>query len=88
MIDHSSARRFSTGVPVSAIRRGALILRTACACRAALFLMFWASSRTRRPQSIAESASMSRATSPYVVMTRLTAVVAVARSSPSSRSLP
>ena len=63
MIDHSSARRFSTGVPVRAILRGATMRRTACACRAALFLMFCASSRTRRPQPIAASASMSRAAS-------------------------
>ena len=50
MIDHRSVSRFSTGVPVSAIRDPAGIARTARACRVAAFLMFCASSQTTRPQ--------------------------------------
>ena len=45
MIDHSSDRRFSTGVPVSAMRFVASSLRMACVCLACGFLMFCASSR-------------------------------------------
>ena len=48
MIDHSSLRRFSTGVPVMAIRRSAGIARTLWVVRAALFLICCASSSTRR----------------------------------------
>ena len=50
MMDHSSARWFSTGVPVRASRVRAGIARTACACRVPLFLIAWASSQTTRPQ--------------------------------------
>ena len=64
MIDHSSVRRFSTGVPVSAILDPAGRLRTAWAWRVAEFLMFCASSQTTRRQPIALSASRSRATMP------------------------
>jgi hypothetical protein len=61
MIDHSSASRFSTGVPVSATLRGARRDRTACDCLAALFFTFCASSSTIRAQGTSASASRSRA---------------------------
>ena len=48
MIDHSSASRFSIGVPVSASRWPASIVRTARAARERLFFTSWASSSTRR----------------------------------------
>ena len=48
--DHSSANRFSTGVPVSAIRWSAGMRRTAAACRDALFFTVCASSSTTRRQ--------------------------------------
>ncbi len=44
MIDHSSDSRFSTGVPVSAIRAEAGSPRTARTCLAAWFLIFCVSS--------------------------------------------
>ena len=50
MIDHSSDSRFSTGVPVSAIRAAAGSARTARACLVAWFLMFCASSQTTLAQ--------------------------------------
>ena len=55
MMDHSSARWFSTGVPVRASRVRAGIARTAWACRVPLFLIAWASSQTTRPQAISRS---------------------------------
>ena len=51
MIDHSSASRFSTGVPVSATRCSARIRRTALAARDRLFLTACASSSTSRRHS-------------------------------------
>ena len=51
MIDHSSARRFSTGVPVSASRvRGRERRGPPAPAGCARFLMFCASSQTTRPQ--------------------------------------
>jgi hypothetical protein len=64
MIDHSSARRFSTGVPVSAILDPAGRLRTAWACRVTEFLMFCASSQTTRRHGIWLSASRSLVATP------------------------
>ena len=64
MIDHRSVSRFSTGVPVSAIRDPAGSARTARAWRVAAFLMFWASSHTTRAHWTWLSASGSRAASP------------------------
>jgi len=61
--DHSSARRFSTGVPVSAIRRCADSAATALAVLVRGFLICWASSRANRPQVSVCSWSASRATS-------------------------
>ena len=43
---HSSLRRFSMGVPVSAMRCAALTAFTARAALVAWFLMYWASSIT------------------------------------------
>ena len=51
MIDHSSASRFSTGVPVSAIRCPARSRRTALAAWDRLFLIACASSSTTRRHS-------------------------------------
>jgi hypothetical protein len=51
MIDHSSDRRFSTGVPVRATRPVAVRRRAARAVRAAGFLICWASSSTTTSQS-------------------------------------
>ena len=59
-MDHSSERRFSTGVPVRATRYSARSLRIACVCLAEGFLMFCASSRITPPHSTARSASSSR----------------------------
>lgn len=70
MIDQSSARWFSTGVPVSARRPLAGIERTALACRVPLFLMACASSQTTRCQAVFPRVSRSRCAVPYVVMTR------------------
>ncbi len=64
MIDHRSLSRFSTGVPVSAIRDRAGRARTARAWRVAAFLMFWASSHTTRAHSTWLRASWSRTASP------------------------
>lgn len=64
MIDHSSVRWFSTGVPVSAIRLRAGMLRTALACRVPLFFSACASSQTTRPHSIGASVSASRVAVP------------------------
>jgi len=69
MIDHSSLSRFSTGVPVRAIRRRARSCPTALVCAAPGFLICWASSSTSRPQSTAASSVTSRVTSEYVVST-------------------
>jgi hypothetical protein len=88
MIDHSSPSRFSTGVPVSAIREAAGRLRTARACRVPAFLMFCASSQTTRCQPTAASSSRSRAAIAYVVMTRSAALSASRNSAPDSRSDP
>src|SRR6266700_3189583 len=66
MIDHSSVRRFSTGVPVSATRSSARSARTAFVCLAVLVLTFWASSSTTRPQSTAATDSWSRAAKAHV----------------------
>ena len=46
IIDQSSERRFSTGVPVSATRNSATSLLTLCVCLAEGFLMSCASSST------------------------------------------
>ena len=51
MIDHSSASRFSTGVPVSATRCAARSCRMALAARDRLFFIACASSSTTRCQS-------------------------------------
>jgi hypothetical protein len=64
MIDHSSARWFSTGVPVRASRVRAGIARTAWACRVPLFLIACASSHATRPQSTSRSAPRSRSAVP------------------------
>jgi hypothetical protein len=64
MIDQSSDRRFSTGVPVMAMRRSAGMDRTLCVVRAALFLICCASSRTSRRQGTVASSSWSRAARP------------------------
>ena len=60
MIDQSSVRRFSTGVPVRATRWMASKLRTAWLCLATGFLMYCASSRTIRPHLTFEIVSLSR----------------------------
>ena len=64
MIDHSSDSRFSTGVPVSAIRVAAGRARTARACLVAWFLMFCASSQTTRAQVSVLSAARSLVATP------------------------
>ncbi len=64
MIDHRSDSRFSTGVPVSAIRVAAGRARTARACLVAWFLMFCASSQTTRAQVEGASAAWSRTATP------------------------
>ena len=64
MIDHSSARRFSTGVPVSATRRLAFRARIVVVCLVGGFLMYCASSSTTRCQFNWDSVSRSRLTSP------------------------
>ena len=64
MIDQSSLSRFSTGVPVRAIRRSAGIDWTLCVVRAALFLICCASSRTMRNQRTLASSSRSRVARP------------------------
>ena len=61
MIDHSSESRFSTGVPVSAIRDAAGSDRTAFACWLRWFLIAWASSHTTRAQRTCDSAARSLA---------------------------
>ena len=68
-IDHRSARRFSTGVPVTAIRVPAGMERIAVACLVAAFLIACASSTTTRRQVILRSSAASRAASAYVVIT-------------------
>ena len=60
MMDHSSASRFSIGVPVSATRCGASNRRTALAPWDKLFFTAWASSSTTRFHSCPQSWSMSR----------------------------
>ena len=60
-IDQRSASRFSTGVPVTAIRVSAGIERIATACLVAAFLIAWASSTTTRRQLIFRSSAASRA---------------------------
>ena len=60
MMDQSSIRRFSSGVPVRANRRGEGIEWIARVCLAEGFLMFWASSSTTRPQATLERLSRSR----------------------------
>ena len=69
MIAHSSVRRFSTGVPVRAMRRSAVSRRTALAWAVHGFFTCWASSRTSRPHGTVSSSLASRATSEYVVST-------------------
>ena len=64
MIDHSSDSRFSTGVPVSAIRVAAGRARTARACLVVWFLMFCASSQTTRAQVSVLSAAWSLVATP------------------------
>ena len=60
-IDHSSPSRFSTGVPVSAMRCPAGSRRTALAAWVCGFFTAWASSSTTVVQATAASASTSRA---------------------------
>ena len=60
MMDHSSASRFSTGVPVSAMRLRAGSAPHRLGLAGALFLMCCASSSTTRSHSTAASASASR----------------------------
>ncbi len=50
MIDHSSERRFSTGVPVSAMRNSAFNLAHGLGLFGSGFLMFWASSKMTASQ--------------------------------------
>jgi hypothetical protein len=61
MIDQRSARRFSTGVPVTATRCRAGSARTASACRVDAFLIACASSTTTRCQSMPARSAASRA---------------------------
>ena len=64
MIDQSSLKRFSTGVPVMAIRCSAGMARTLRVVLAALFFICCASSSTSRPQVTVDSNSWSRAARP------------------------
>ena len=59
---HSSERRFSTGVPVSAKRKGARKRFTARVVLVAWFLMYWASSSTTKPHSTRASCAPSMRT--------------------------
>ncbi len=70
MMLHSSASRFSTGVPVRATRTGALRLRALRLCLASTFLMFCASSSTTAAQSAVARVTSSRGKRLYVVTTR------------------
>ncbi len=63
-IDHSSASRFSTGVPVSATRKLARSARAARAVPEAGFLMFCASSSAAADQSTPPRSSASRRSRP------------------------
>jgi exodeoxyribonuclease V alpha subunit len=63
-IAHRSISRFSTGVPVSAIRACAGIARNLRAVWECGFFACWASSATTRPHSTAASSSASRNTTP------------------------
>ncbi len=78
MIDQSSARWFSTGVPVSASLLSAGIARTALACSVPLFLIAWASSHTTLRQVCSLSVSRSRWAVPYVVITRSASLISAA----------
>src|SRR6266516_3899 len=60
MIDQSSDRRFSTGVPVRAILCLALSVFMAWVCFAASFLMFCASSMTTYSHSMGSRCSLSQ----------------------------
>jgi hypothetical protein len=55
---------FSTGVPVSAMRRSARNARAALACLVSAFLMFWASSRITTAHSTPWNNDKSRCSSP------------------------
>ena len=68
-IAHSSLRRFSTGVPVSASFWPARRWRTARAALVFGFFTICASSSTTVDHSIAPRCSRSRGSSPYVVIT-------------------
>ena len=78
-MDHSSRRRFSTGVPDSARRTEARTFLAANVVAASGFLMFCASSATTARKSIRAILSMSRRRSAYVVTT--TSLAAIASSS-------
>ena len=87
-IDHRSASRFSTGVPVTAIRVPAGSDRIAVACLVAAFLMACASSTTTRRQRIRRRSTASRAASAYVVTIRSLSSTAAVNSLPRARSAP
>lgn len=53
--DHKSLRRFSTGVPVRAMRASALNALTCLVCRVFGFLMAWASSRMTKRHCLSAS---------------------------------
>ena len=59
---HSSERRFSTGVPVSANRKRERRRFTARVVLVAWFLMYWASSSTTKPHSTRASCAPSMRT--------------------------
>jgi hypothetical protein len=69
---HSSERRFSSGVPVSARRQSAFSTFTACAVAESAFLMFCASSRMTSRYSRPSSSFMSRRMREYEVSTTST----------------
>ncbi len=87
-IAHSSDRRFSTGVPVRAMRCPARSLRTARADRVAGFLTNCASSSTTVDQATSARTSRSRVSRPYVVTTRSLAARTDAGSPPVSPLAP
>ena len=84
----SSSSRFSTGVPVRAIRCSAGIETIARATEVEGFLMVWASSATSRRHGAAARSSASREAVPYDVRTRSAAPSRPAASSPRSREGP
>ena len=100
MMLHNSSRRFSTGVPVSATRKGCeaapsigarecpVNRRIACVCLADGFLMFCASSKIRSLHSCASNMSISRRAMPKLVITMSFWDSAERKSSPLSLPLP